>query len=57
MCPSGYSIERGRQCQDIDECHLDTHNCSVNDVCVNLRGGFRCYEIDCPEGYEKVGNK
>ncbi|CAF3746285.1 unnamed protein product [Rotaria sordida] len=56
ICPSGFSVERGRHCQDIDECHLGTHNCRIDDICVNLRGDFRCYSIDCPQGYEKLGN-
>ena len=57
ICPNGFSLERGRQCQDIDECRIGTHNCRNDDVCVNTRGGFRCYYTHCPEGYEKLGNK
>jgi fibulin 1/2 len=57
ICPSGFTIERGRLCQDIDECELDLHHCQMEDICINLPGGFRCYHIDCPEGYEKLGNK
>lgn len=77
ICPSGFSLERGRQCLgklvllsewivfkqknenilDIDECRLGTTNCRADDACVNLRGGFRCFYVDCPEGYEKVGDR
>jgi hypothetical protein len=58
ICPSGFSLERGRQCQDIDECRIDgTHNCRTEDVCVNLRGTYRCFYVDCSTGYEKLGNK
>ncbi|CAF1275455.1 unnamed protein product [Rotaria magnacalcarata] len=56
ICPSGFTIERGRHCQDIDECQIGTHNCLVNDVCVNLHGEFRCYSVQCPQGYEKIAN-
>ena len=74
ICPAGFSLERGRQCQgrsldrfdalrrlfvtlDIDECRPGANNCRAEDACVNLRGGYRCYFVDCPEGYEKLGNK
>ncbi|CAF0889364.1 unnamed protein product [Didymodactylos carnosus] len=53
QCPQGYNMERARYCRDIDECRMNTHNCRTEDVCINLRGGFRCYYVDCPEGYEK----
>ena len=23
------------------------------DVCLNTRGGFKCYKIECPEGYDR----
>ncbi len=57
ICPSGFSLERGRQCQDVDECRINTHNCRTEDVCVNLRGAYRCYYVECPEGYERLGNR
>ena len=57
ICPAGFSLERNRQCQDMDECQLGTHNCSDNDICVNIHGGFRCIHIDCPNGYDKIGNQ
>ncbi|CAF4215595.1 unnamed protein product [Adineta steineri] len=56
VCPSGFTIERGGHCRDIDECHLGIHNCPVNNICVNLQGGFRCHSTACPKGYEKFGN-
>jgi len=35
---------------DVEECLIDTHNCSQ--LCVELDGGFKC---DCSDGYE-LGN-
>lgn len=57
ICPPGFSLERNRQCRDVDECQLGIHNCSADDICVNIRGGFRCIHIDCPTGYDKIRNK
>ena len=42
---------------DVDECLLDTHNCTLQETCFNTRGGFRCVEIDCPEHYTKLANR
>jgi hypothetical protein len=42
---------------DIDECRIGTANCRAEDACVNLRGAYRCYSVECPEGYERLGNK
>ncbi|VDL81169.1 unnamed protein product [Nippostrongylus brasiliensis] len=41
------------QCEDIDECAENRHNCDpASSTCVNTEGGFRC---ECYEGYEGTG--
>ncbi|XGW14233.1 hypothetical protein V3C99_000510 [Haemonchus contortus] len=41
------------QCEDIDECAENRHNCDpASSTCVNEDGGFRC---ECYEGYEGTG--
>lgn len=34
---------------DIDEC-LETV-CGPEEICVNLRGGHKCYHVECPANY------
>ncbi|KAK6053704.1 calcium binding EGF domain protein [Cooperia oncophora] len=42
-----------QQCEDIDECAENRHNCDpASSTCVNEDGGFRC---ECYEGYEGTG--
>ncbi|PIO76199.1 calcium binding EGF domain protein [Teladorsagia circumcincta] len=41
------------QCEDIDECAENRHNCDpASSTCVNTDGGFTC---ECYEGYEGTG--
>lgn len=51
--PSGFSC-----CvlADIDECVTGIHNCSVNETCFNIQGGFRCLAFECPENYRRSGD-
>lgn len=37
---------------DIDECQLNTNNCTHKELCVNEEGSYRC---SCPKGYEGDG--
>ncbi|XP_071835216.1 uncharacterized protein [Apostichopus japonicus] len=40
--------------EDIDECDLNLHNCSLKvSYCVNTEGSYRC---DCGSGYNKAGS-
>ena len=51
-CPGG-TVGDGRVCEDFNECVGDrgyAHNCSSEEVCRNLIGGFEC---SCISGYER----
>ncbi|XP_035488307.1 fibulin-2 isoform X1 [Scophthalmus maximus] len=55
--PHGYTMSaNGRTCKDIDECTTNTHNCSYEQTCYNLQGGFRCLSFTCPQNYKKVSD-
>ena len=47
----GYSGD-GVNCDDINECHNDSHNCSVNGSCTNLKGSYEC---SCNNGFNGDG--
>ncbi|KAM4651598.1 fibulin-2 [Discoglossus pictus] len=48
-CNRGYqSDENGTKCIDIDECILDSHNCTNEQSCQNIPGSYRC---NCKTGY------
>ncbi|KIH68047.1 calcium binding EGF domain protein [Ancylostoma duodenale] len=53
-CEPNYRYnEVTKQCEDIDECAENRHNCDpASSTCVNEDGGFRC---ECSEGYEGTG--
>lgn len=51
-CPPGYKLGNdGRVCVDIDECQQNV--CLSDEVCLNTRGGYKCYRINCPPNYVK----
>lgn len=55
-CETGFILDRqnNKNCEDIDECLVGTHNCGGRDICVNTWGGFKCVKVECPAGYEMI---
>lgn len=50
VCPSGYNIlEDSRSCEDINECLSNHHNCTREEICINIHGGFHCVHPECPK--------
>lgn len=56
VCPSGYYLDESGNCMDIDECRNPNFNCGEKEVCINVNGGYRCKEINCPIGYLPMEN-
>nr|XP_033793773.1 EGF-containing fibulin-like extracellular matrix protein 1 [Geotrypetes seraphini]XP_033793774.1 EGF-containing fibulin-like extracellular matrix protein 1 [Geotrypetes seraphini] len=52
QCASGYEASDQNVCTDIDECATGNNNCRQDQICINLRGSFRC---QCAQGYQKRG--
>ncbi|KAG7323843.1 hypothetical protein KOW79_013545 [Hemibagrus wyckioides] len=54
-CPEhGYSMAPNRRsCHDIDECTVGAHNCTADETCYNIHGGFRCLSFSCPTNYRR----
>ncbi|XP_071948198.1 uncharacterized protein [Antedon mediterranea] len=51
-CNSGYQLQNDlRSCQDINECLLDTNDCSANADCTDFDGGYNC---TCRMGYQDI---
>lgn len=51
-CEKGFTKNYNGDCDDIDECEEDKHNCSIVEKCINTGGGFFCQSVDfCPNGF------
>ncbi|XP_015282405.1 PREDICTED: EGF-containing fibulin-like extracellular matrix protein 1 isoform X2 [Gekko japonicus] len=51
VCPDGYQLVRGINCQDINECEVG-NECREDEMCWNYYGGYRCYPRNpCQEPY------
>ncbi|RWS06923.1 hypothetical protein B4U79_08827 [Dinothrombium tinctorium] len=53
-CPPGYRISPdGHSCIDINECEEYKVCNGPDDSCLNTKGSYKCYTLDCPKGYVK----
>ena len=43
----------GRTCEDIDECTEESPCRGNQQHCHNTRGGYKCANVGCPQGYKK----
>jgi len=52
-CRDGYQLQSdGFSCEDINECALGSHSCSIGEFCFNTEGSFTCQRrLSCGTGY------
>ncbi|XP_013068797.2 fibulin-1-like [Biomphalaria glabrata] len=57
-CPNGFRLKPdSRQCEDINECTEQSAQCPAGDsVCFNIRGGFKCPLVRCPDGFVRINS-
>ncbi|XP_028901941.2 fibrillin-1 [Zeugodacus cucurbitae] len=53
VCPQGYALRNGRDCEDINECLLNNGGC-VGGQCINHIGSFQC---KCALGYRLASDR
>ncbi|XP_059497444.1 EGF-containing fibulin-like extracellular matrix protein 2 isoform X2 [Stegostoma tigrinum] len=57
VCPDGYQLLGTRICQDVNECETGQHQCTEEQMCTNVYGGFRCVpKNQCQEPYVQVSD-
>ncbi|XP_062872071.1 fibulin-2-like [Trichomycterus rosablanca] len=58
VCPEhGYTTAPNqRSCLDVDECGVGAHNCTADETCFNIQGGFRCLSFSCPANYRRAAD-
>ncbi|KAJ1346558.1 Fibulin-1, variant 2 [Parelaphostrongylus tenuis] len=49
ICPSGWQF-KNKECVDVDECSLGSHDCGPLYQCRNTQGSYRCDPKKCAEG-------
>ncbi|KAJ8302142.1 hypothetical protein KUTeg_021129 [Tegillarca granosa] len=53
-CQTGFEMNPNTfQCEDVDECARNSHECINNQQCINRPGSYICA---CPEGYRNDGS-
>ncbi|XP_048462708.1 fibulin-2 [Rhincodon typus] len=57
-CFSGYRLMADQfSCEDVNECIMDSHNCSREESCVNTEGSFHCVPAKiCENGFIRNAN-
>ncbi|CAJ0944218.1 unnamed protein product [Ranitomeya imitator] len=51
-CPVGYNLAPDtRNCRDLDECRLGSHQCPSGQECINTPGSYRCI-LRCGPGFQ-----
>ncbi|KAF7286998.1 hypothetical protein GWI33_002838, partial [Rhynchophorus ferrugineus] len=54
-CPAGYTLGSDKRvCVDIDECKQKV--CGPTEACLNTRGSYKCYPINCDNYYIRDPN-